>query len=182
MCFKELKGPPGPGIMLESNYDMLLRAYCDAYWAGCPLTRKSVTGSYVQHGLSPICWRSKKQPTVSSSSVEAKYRTMVMTTSEVIWLRRFLNELFVPQKEATSLFCGNKAALHIANNPVFLERTKHIEVDCHFIREKLVSGELLPRYLPSHIQLADLFTKGLSKHQFQFLIRELGLSNLHALT
>ncbi len=119
---------------------------------------------------------------MSRSSAEAEYRAMAMASSEIIWLRRLLSELLTKQMVATNLYCDNHATIHIANNPVFHERTKHIEVDCHFVREKLLSGELIPRYLQSHLQLADLFTKGLGKQQFQFLLGKLGVMNPHAPT
>ena len=87
-----------------------------------------------------ISWKSKKQDVVTKSSVEAEYQAMSLGTCELIWLKHLLQELRFGKDEQMKLICDNQAALHISSNPVFHERTKHIEVDCHFIREKIASG------------------------------------------
>ncbi|GMJ01569.1 hypothetical protein HRI_003826100 [Hibiscus trionum] len=131
-----VKKNPGLGILLPAAGLPHLTAYCDADWAACPLTRKSVTRYYIKLGESLVCWKSKKQNTVSRSSAEAEYRGMASTTTEVVWLRGLLLELGFEQTEPTIVYSDSQAALQIAANPVFHERTKHIEIDCHFIREK----------------------------------------------
>ncbi|KAK3038369.1 hypothetical protein RJ639_030269 [Escallonia herrerae] len=177
-----LKNSPGQGILLSSNSSLSLRAYCDADWAGCPTTRKSTTGYIVFLGSSPISWRSKKQSIVSRSTAEAEYRAMATTASEIIWLLRLLSDLGVSYQNPVSLFCDNQAALHIVANPVFHERTKHIEIDCHFVRHHTQSKALLPRPISSQYQLADIFTKALGQERFHILLGKLGISNIHALT
>ncbi|KAK3030701.1 hypothetical protein RJ639_034877 [Escallonia herrerae] len=134
-----LNRAPGQGILLPANSSLTLRAYCDADWAGCPSTWRSTTGNIIFLGSSPISWRSKKQSVVSRSCAEAEYRAMATTSSEIIWLVRLLQDLHVPCTLHVSLFCGNQAAIHIAANPVFPERTKHIEIECHFICQHIQS-------------------------------------------
>lgn len=93
-------------------------------------------------GSSPVSWRSKKQNTVSKSSLEAEYRAMSQAASEVIWFVRLLEELGVASMKPVTLHCNNQSAIHIGKNPVFHERTKHIEIDCHFTRDKILEGLL----------------------------------------
>jgi len=94
---------------------------------------------------------------------------MATVTSEVIWIKAFLAAMGLFLKQPIKLFCDNQAALHIAKNPVFRKKTKHIKINCHFVRERILSGDLILSYLPSKHQLADIFTKALGKQQFQFL-------------
>ncbi|WMV44633.1 hypothetical protein MTR67_038018 [Solanum verrucosum] len=131
-------------------------------WAACPDTRKSVSGYIVMFGDSPISWKSKKQATVSISSAEAEYRSIRMVVGELIWLRRILTELNVPCDTPTLVYCDSQAAVHIARNPVFHERTKHIEVDCHFVRNSLQDGSISLYHVSTTEQLADVFTKSLT--------------------
>ncbi|GKV03503.1 hypothetical protein SLEP1_g15792 [Rubroshorea leprosula] len=111
----------GQGILLSTSSPLHLIAYCDADWAGCPATRRSTTGFYVCLGNSPVSWKSKKQVTVSRSSAEVEYRAMATTASELSWLKTLLCNLQVSHSKPMTLYCDNRATLHIANNPVFHE-------------------------------------------------------------
>lgn len=177
-----LKNSPGQGLFFPSNSDFQITAYCDADWASCPMSRRSITGYYIFLGGAPISWKSKKQSTVSRSSAESEYRSMAATTSELIWLRGLLGDLCLSHSQPMYLHCDNQSALHIAANPVFHERTKHIEIDCHFIREHLQSGTIATKYVPTQFQLADILTKALGRDRFHFLLRKLGIQDLHAPT
>ena len=104
---------------------------------------------------------------------------MADTCLELSWLRYILQDLKFPQIAPTPLFCDNQAALYIAANPVYHERTKHIEIDCHVVQEKLQAGMISPSYVPTRFHLADIFTKALGKDQFVTLRNKLGIHDIH---
>ncbi|GMP72828.1 hypothetical protein CsSME_00030729 [Camellia sinensis var. sinensis] len=164
-----IKGKLGRGLFFSAMNNLELKAYCDSDHAGCLTTRRSTT-------------RYCKRPTTARSSAEAEYRAMANTCLEITWLRYILRDLRVKQKGPAPLHCDNQAALHIAANPVYHERTKRIEIDCHIVREKLHAGENFPIYISSLDELADIFMKALGRDSFNYLNHKLGLLDIHSPT
>jgi hypothetical protein len=136
-----LKGTPGNGVWMKNNNSNEICGYSDADWAES-YDRKSTTGYCTFVGGNLVTWKSKKQNVIARSSAEAEYRAMASTTSELIWIKQLLVELGINTREPMKMYCDNQTARHIASNPVFHERTKHIEVDCHFICEKIQEKKL----------------------------------------
>lgn len=114
-----------------------------------------------------ISWSSKRQPTVSRSSAEAEYRGVANAVAEATWIRNLLLELHIPLRQASVVYCDNVSAVYLSDNPVQHQRTKHIEIDIHFVREKVKVGHIRVLHVPSSLQYADIFTKGLSRQLFQ---------------
>lgn len=163
------------GILFSNSVDTSLVAYTDSDWVACATSRKSVSSFYVSLGGCPISWKSKKKPTISLSSAEAEYRALRMVVVEVSWLIRLLGDMGLSFFSPVPIFYDSQVALHIAKNPVFHERTKHIEIDCHFVMEKIVQGMIKNFYISTKEQLADLLTKSLGKLQHDYLWSKLGL-------
>ncbi|CAJ2643328.1 unnamed protein product [Trifolium pratense] len=174
-----LKGTPGRGLFFPRSSSLQLLGFADADWANCLDTRSSTSGYCFFLGNSLISWRAKKQNTVSRSSSEAEYRALSTAACELQWLLFLLRGLGVSCARAPALYCDNQSAIHIAANPVFHERTKHLEIDCHFVRDKVQQGlfRLLP--ISTKSQLADFFTKALPPKSFNSFISKLGMLNLY---
>nr|KYP74038.1 Retrovirus-related Pol polyprotein from transposon TNT 1-94 [Cajanus cajan] len=178
LCY--LKQAPGSGIFLSANSTPQLKAFIDSDWDGCPGTRRSITGFSIYLGDSLISWRSKKQLIVSRSSLETEYRALTSTTCEIQWLTYLLEDLCIQFTRPAILYCDNQSAIQIATNQFFHERTKHIEIDFHIVREKVNSSLLKLLPVTSSLQLADIFTKALSPTLFQSLRSKLGMMNIHS--
>ncbi|GKA84809.1 hypothetical protein Tco_0806463 [Tanacetum coccineum] len=172
-----LKGTVSKGLFYPIQPHLQITGFTDADWASCLMTRRSLTGYCIFLGHSLVSWKTKKQPTVSRSSTEAEYRAMAATTCELLWLSYLLQDLKIKVKLPVTLFCDNKAAQQIAANPCFHDRTKHLEIDCHFTRDKVQDGLLQTTYIPTCLQLADIMTKALGQVQHSFLADKLGVSD-----
>ena len=175
-----LKANPGKGILFRRDAALALECYTDADYAGSPIDRRSTSGYCTFLGGNVVTWRSKKQNVVARSSAEAEFRAMAQGICELLWLKVILEDLRIKWEGPMRLYCDNKSAISIAHNPVQHDRTKHIEIDRHFIKEKLDSGLICTPYVPTGGQLADVLTKGLSSANFQTIISKLGMEDTYS--
>lgn len=161
-----LKGTLGSDTVIQSCDTSSITSFSDSDWAGYPDTRRSTSGYCVFLGTTLVSWSSKKQPTVSRSSAEAEYKALSVLAAEVVWLSSLLEELHITPTTPFVMHCDNLGAQFLASNPAFHARTKHIEVDYHFVRDLMDAGTVVVRFVPSSHQLDDLFTKGLAPTTF----------------
>ncbi|KAF5813031.1 putative RNA-directed DNA polymerase [Helianthus annuus] len=153
----------------DVNWNTTLRAFSDADWAGCPDDRRSTGGFAIYLGSNLISWNARKQRTVSRSSTESEYKALADTVAELTWLEALLHELGIISKITPTLWCDNLGATYLSANPVFHARTKHVECDYHFVREKVAQGKLQVKFISTHDQIADVFTKPLPSQRFLML-------------
>jgi histone deacetylase 1/2 len=165
----------GHGLSLRQSTNDLLSAFSDADWAGDPDDRRSTGGYAIFYGRNLIAWSARKQPTVSRSSTESEYKALANATAELIWVQGLLRELGIRQGNPPVLWCDNIGATYLSSNPVFHARTKHIEVDFHFVRERVARKLLSIKFISSKDQLADIFTKALPLPLFHACRRNLNL-------
>lgn len=126
---------------------LTLTTFSDADWAGDNIDRRLTTGYCVYFGSNLIAWCAKKHHTVARSSTEAEYRSLALTAAEITWVHQLLLDLNVSPTLPHLVWCDNKSAISLASNPVFHARTKHVEVDYHFIREKVLSKQILVQHV-----------------------------------
>jgi histone deacetylase 1/2 len=155
------------GMVVRPTASYVLSAFSDADWAGSPDDRRSTGGYAVFLGSNLIAWHARKQATVSRSSTEAEYKAVADATAEIIWVQSLLRELRISQRISPVLWCDNIGATYLSSNPVFHARTKHIEVDYHFVRERVAQELLQIKFISTMDQLAEIFTKPLPLPQFE---------------
>ena len=163
-----LKGTLQFGLNFSKG-SLQLNGFCDSDWTGSPDDRKSTSSYCIYFGPYLISWSAKKQPVVARSSTEVEYRSMAFTVAELYWLRMLFQELHIPLSSAPCLWVDNLGALALSSNPVFHARTKHNEVDYHFIREKIFNKDIQAGYISTTAQPSDIFTKGLTSARFLLL-------------
>ena len=177
-----MKGTPGKGLLFSKNGISDIEGYTDADWVGDQSTRRSTLGyfTFVEGNL--VTWRSKKQKVVARSSAEAEFRGMAYGLCELLWIKSILKDLGIDNANPMKLYCDNKAAIEIAQNPVQHDRTKHVEVDRHFIKEKLDQKIIQFPFVKSESQLADILTKAVAGKVFHDMVNKLGMIDIHAPT
>ena len=178
LCY--LKEAPRRGILYKKHGHTRIESFLDANWAGSKEDRRSTSGYCIFVGGNLVSWKSKKQSIVSRSSAESEYRAMAQSVCKIMWIRQLLMEVDIETSLPVKFLCDNQVIMHIASKSVFHEGTKHIEINCHFVREKIRLGLISTRYVKIGEQLEDIFTKPLSGDRVSYLCNKLGLINIYA--
>jgi hypothetical protein len=152
-----------------------LVGYADADWGASINDRRSYKGYVFNFANAAVSWESRKQRTVAMSSTETEYMALSESTKEAIHLRRFLSEV-LDQPSTTIIFNDNQGAGQLSKNHVFHNRTKHVDIRHHFIREAVERGDIKVEYLPTDQMPADVLTKGLSSPKQNKCIHALGMT------
>jgi len=163
--------------MLHRSSSAELIVYTDADWAGCPDTRRSTSGYAIFLGGNLVSWSSKRQLVVSRSSAKSEYRAIANGVAEVSWLRQLLAELHSPLTRSTLVYCDNVSAVYLSTNPVQHQRTKHVEIDLHFVRDQVAIVDVRVLHVPATSHFANTFTKGLPSSTFSEFRSSLNISN-----
>lgn len=146
-----------------------LTAFCDADWTSCPDDCKSTSSFCIFFGSHLVYWDSKIQPTVACSSTKAEYKSIANAVCELLWLQSLLKELGIFLTTSPNLFCDNVGVTYISVNPVLHSSTKHIELDYHFVRDRVAAKTLNVSFVASHDQLANILTKPMTSARFALL-------------
>ncbi|GKB28431.1 ribonuclease H-like domain-containing protein [Tanacetum coccineum] len=157
LCY--LRGTTDLGLQLFRSTTSQLIAYSDAGWVGCLATRRSTSGYCVFLGDNLLTWSSKRQDTLSRSSAEAEYRGVANAVAETSWIRNLLRELHTLLFIVTLVYYDNVSGVYMSANPVQHQRTKHLEIDIHFVRDKVAACHVRVFHVPSRFQYAYIFTK-----------------------
>ncbi|KAH7331316.1 hypothetical protein KP509_20G026200 [Ceratopteris richardii] len=144
LCFTSLK-------------ELQVKGFSDANWEGSKEDKRSTLGYVFMIGSKPMTWSSKKQPTVALSSMEAEYRGLAFATCEAMWIKKLLADLEV-QVGTIPIYGDNMSSIYLASNPMFHARSKHIEVQHHYIREKVLRKDVEIKFIKTKEQVADIFT------------------------
>jgi len=150
--------------------------FSDANWGTCPIDRKSVSGYAVMFGNAAVSWYSKKKPTVALSTMEAEYMAVSNATRKSLSIRELITELGLPPRGPTTIHVDNQAAIKFSENSQFHARSKHIDIRHHFIREHITSNEVSVQYCATDENIADIFTKPLSKPKHEYFVQKLGMT------
>ena len=172
-----LRGTSQYGLWYRRTEGVKLQGFTDADWAGSPSDRKSTSGGIFNLGSAAVSWYSRKQRSVALSSAEAEYMAASQVACEAIWMQKILVGLFDQRMDPTVIYCDNQSCIKLSKNPVFHDRSKHIDIWYHHLRDCVVKRIMLLLYVSTEEQDADILTKALSKCKFEFHRDRIGVTD-----
>eukprot|EP00253_Pinus_taeda_P025058 PITA_25058 len=175
LCY--LKGTSRYGLWYRQEDEVKLCGFTDADWAGSPTDRKRTSGGIFNIGSTAVSWYSRKQRSMALSSTEAKYMAASLVACEAIWMRKILVGLFGSHLEPTVIYCDNQSSIKLSANPIFHDRSKHIDIRYHHIRDCVQQRIMLLSYIPTEDQDTDILTKALTRSKFEYHRGRIGVSD-----
>ncbi|OUM56095.1 hypothetical protein BVG19_g5801 [[Candida] boidinii] len=173
---QHLKGTRSLGLSYSAQNYLSLTAFCDADWASDKSDRRSTTGYIFQLAGAPITWKSKKQQTVALSTAEAEYMALGDAVKEILWLLQLSDQLKIKFDTVPIIFDDNMSCIELASHPGFHDRTKHIDIRHHFIREAVAKKIFDLEHVDTNNMVADMLTKSLVKVKHTYLRDLAGIS------
>jgi hypothetical protein len=170
-----LRGTVGYGMRYASGVDMRLQGYADADWVGSVVDRKSTSGCCFTLGSALVSWCNRKHNSVALSTAEVEYIALCVAIHEAVWLRKLFADLFGHDMDSTVIHCNNQHCVKLSEDLVFHDKSKHIEIKYHYIRDMVQRKAVHVQYLSTHEQVADFFTKPLSRTKFEYFRERLGM-------
>jgi hypothetical protein len=170
-----LKGTLDYGLRYVTDHEFGLYGYSDSDYADRIPDRKSTSAYYFSLGSSMVLWSNRKQSCVALSTSEVEYVAACATCREVVWLQKLLSGLFGLKLEATCILCDNQSCMKLSENPMFHDRSKHIEIKYHYIRDMVQRGAVRLQYVTTEEQVAVVLTKPLSRTKFEHFRDKLGV-------
>jgi hypothetical protein len=174
-----LRGTVGYGLRYNSNVDLSLQGYVD--WVGSAADRKSTSGCCFTLGFAMVSWCSGKQSFVALSTTEVEYIALSVAFCEAVWLRNLMTDLFDQEMDTIINHCDNQSYVKLYEKPVFHDRSKHVEIKYHYIKDMVQRKAVHLQYPPTYEQIADIFTKLLAKTKFEYFRERLGLVKITSL-
>jgi hypothetical protein len=170
----------GYGLKYVSNGEVKMQGYTKSSWVGSAVNRKSTSGCCFTLESVMISWLRRKQSSVALNTTEAKYIKATIEIREAMWLRKLLARLFYLELEKTLIYCDNKSCVKLPENTVFHDKSKHINIKYHFIRDMVQKGEVELWYISSDEQIENILTKPLSKVKYEYFRDKIGvMQNVH---
>jgi hypothetical protein len=170
-----LQSTIGHGMRYTSSIDMRLQGYTDSDWARSAMDMKSTSGFFFTLGSAMVSWCSRKQTYVAFSTAEAEYIALSVAVYEVVWLCKLLADLFGHVLDSTVIHCDNQSCVKLLENPMFHDKSKHIEIKYHYIQDMVHRKAVLVQYLPTNEQVADVLTKPLTRTKFKYFLDRPGV-------
>eukprot|EP00253_Pinus_taeda_P010021 PITA_10021 len=162
------KGTSQFGLWYRRTEGVKLQGFTDADWVGSPSDKKSTSGGIFNLGSTAVSWYNRKQRSVALSSAEAEYIAASQAACEAIWMQKILVGLFGQRMDPTVIYCDNQSCIKLSENPIFHDRSKHIDIRYHHLRDCMVKRMMLLLYVSTEEHDADILTKALSKCKFEF--------------